>query len=194
MNFLGHIYFSDNDPELMYANLFGDFVKGSDLSSYPTKIKKGIVLHRAIDNYIDHHPDVVQLMHHLYPSLPKITGIAIDLYFDHLLASNWNKFHSVDYRQYLNKFYAHSIEDESGYPESFKAFMRILKQKDWMIHYDSREGLNKMCTGVSQRISFPNALSLAPKVFDQNKDFILETFEKYMKSAIPYFSDLRASL
>lgn len=194
MNFLGHIYFSDNDQELMYANLFGDFVKGSDLSSYPENIKKGIILHRAIDNYIDHHPDVVNLMHHLYPSLPKITGIAIDLYFDHLLASNWNKFHSVDYRDYLNKFYAYSIEDESGYPESYKSFIRILKQRDWMIHYGSREGLDKMCNGVSQRISFPNALSDAAEVFDHNQDLIFQTFEKYMKTAIPFFSDLRERL
>lgn len=178
----------------MYANLFGDFVKGSDLSTYPSHIKKGIVLHRAIDNYVDHHSDVVNLMNHLYPTLPKITGIAIDLYFDHLLASNWKTFHSTDYRVYLDKFYSYSIEDESGYPESYKSFMRNLKKRDWMIHYGTREGLDKMCYGVSQRISFPNALSFAPNVFDLNKDFIFETFQKYMKSAIPFFNDFRAGL
>jgi acyl carrier protein phosphodiesterase len=194
MNFLGHIYFSDNDPELMYANLFGDFVKGSDLSNFPTSIKKGIILHRSIDNYIDHHPDVVDLMHQLYPSLPKITGIAVDLYFDHLLASNWNNYHPTDYRSYLNKFYSYSIEKEPAYPESYKSFIRILKQKDWMIHYNSREGLKKMCNGVSQRISFSNALSFAPNIFERKEKIITETFEKYMTSAIPFFSELRSRL
>lgn len=194
MNFLGHIYFSDNDPEFMYANLFGDFVKGSDLSVYPAKIKKGIILHRAIDHYIDHDPDVITLMRHLYTSLPKITGIAIDLYFDYLLASNWNQYHSLEYKEFLDRFYSFSIENEPGYPESFKSFIRILKEKNWMIHYATREGLSKMCTGVSKRISFQNALSEAPIVFDQNEVFITETFHNYMRKAIPYFTDLRSSL
>ena len=56
MNFLGHLYFSNNNPELMYANLFGDFVKGKDLSMYSPQVQKGILLHRKIDDYIDNHP------------------------------------------------------------------------------------------------------------------------------------------
>ena len=66
MNYLGHLYFSKNDFELMYYNLFGDFVKGSDLSRFPIKIQEGIRLHREIDHYIDHHPYVRKLLHKLY--------------------------------------------------------------------------------------------------------------------------------
>ena len=33
----------------------------------------------------DNHPEVKYLLRNLYPYLPKISGIAIDLYFDHLL-------------------------------------------------------------------------------------------------------------
>lgn len=194
MNFLGHLYFSDNDTELMYANLYGDFVKGSDLSHFSDDIRKGIKLHRAIDNYIDHHEDVVKLMHHLYPSLPKVTGVAIDLYFDHLLAANWSNFHQLPYRQFLDRFYNYSIDNNPNYPDSFKTFIETLKSNDWMIHYSSREGLSKMCFGVSQRISFANSLSKADLVFDHNFEFIFETFVKYMHTAIPYFKDYRASL
>ena len=39
MNFLGHLYFSHDDLALMQANLFGDFVKGKDLSRYSLKIQ-----------------------------------------------------------------------------------------------------------------------------------------------------------
>ena len=47
----------------MHANLFGDYVKGSDLSTYSKPVQEGIRLHRQIDSYIDHHPDVLKLMH-----------------------------------------------------------------------------------------------------------------------------------
>jgi len=71
----------------MNANLYGDFVKGRDYSKYPLIIQGGITLHREIDDFIDHHPLVLELLHELYAPLPKVAGIAIDLYFDHLLTS-----------------------------------------------------------------------------------------------------------
>jgi acyl carrier protein phosphodiesterase len=194
MNFLGHLYFSDNDPALMYANLFGDFMKGTDLEQYPYSIKKGIILHRAIDQYIDHHPDVVALMQHLYPVLPKVTGIAIDLYFDHILAQNWEQYHPISLRKFLDNFYSYSIDQESAYPDHYKNFIQLLKKNDWISHYSEREGLAKMCNGVSQRLSFENALTIAPTIFDLNKEVITETFHLYMKTAIPHFAEVRATL
>jgi acyl carrier protein phosphodiesterase len=97
MNFLGHLYFSNNDFELMQANLFGDFVKGKDYTHLPLKLQEGVTLHRKIDHYIDHHPAVLDLVHLLHDDLPKVAAIAVDIYFDHLLAKNWSKFHSIDY-------------------------------------------------------------------------------------------------
>ncbi|HLU87619.1 MAG TPA: hypothetical protein VKZ44_07670, partial [Taishania sp.] len=82
MNYLGHIFFSDKDPALMYANLFGDFVKGRNWKQYTNEIQKGIVLHRTIDSFIDTHSAVKELAHLLAPDLPKVAPIAIDIYFD----------------------------------------------------------------------------------------------------------------
>ena len=78
MNFLGHLYFSENNSELMYANLYGDHIKGRNFEQLPELLQKGIKLHRSIDNYIDHHPKVIDLMRQLYPELPKVTGIAMN--------------------------------------------------------------------------------------------------------------------
>ena len=97
MNFLGHLYFSNNDPELMYANLFGDSVKGKKYLDYPEEIQKGILLHRKIDDFIDRHNAVIELKRELYNELPKISSVAIDLFFDHLLAQKWNDYHSMPY-------------------------------------------------------------------------------------------------
>ena len=93
MNFLGHLYFSHNDYDLMIANLFGDSVKGKKYLNYSVKIQEGILLHRKIDSYIDNHPSVKELRLNLYKDLPKVAGVAIDLYFDHLLAIHWDQYH-----------------------------------------------------------------------------------------------------
>ena len=55
MNYLAHAFLSLNDDEIQLGNLIGDFVKGNKYERYPPKIKKGILLHRHIDSFTDHH-------------------------------------------------------------------------------------------------------------------------------------------
>jgi acyl carrier protein phosphodiesterase len=50
MNFLAHIYLSNNDPKIMVGNFIGDFVKGRNFSDrFEPQIARGIALHRLID-------------------------------------------------------------------------------------------------------------------------------------------------
>lgn len=187
MNYLGHLYFSGNDTELMTANLFGDFVKGSNLSAYPDKIQEGIRLHRAIDHYIDTLPVVLELYHELYASLPKVTSVAVDLYFDHLLAKNWEKYHGQPLTEYLNAYYAKvDLENETYTPE-FKLMMHRLIEFNWISYYGTLDGLDKACNGVSARISFPNELKNGLQVFLHHKKRITAVFEEYMQQATEHF-------
>lgn len=194
MNFLGHLYFSDNDIPLMHANLYGDFVKGSNLDHLTSEIKLGVLLHRNIDHYIDHHAAVIELMHSLYPRLPKVTGIAIDLFFDHLLAKNWSQFHALPFHKFLENFYAYDISDSSHYSKEFKDFCFVLKSNNWMLHYESLYGLRKMCEGVSSRISFDNELHHAPIIFNEFQNSIESTFFAFMTDAESYFQKTRNEL
>lgn len=190
MNFLGHLFFSNNDLELMYANLFGDHVKGSHLESFPLIIRQGVLLHRSIDSYMDHHPKVTSLMHELYPELPKVTGIAMDLFFDHLLAKNWNTYHPIDLEVYLDRFYKYEPDSWEDYSQEFREFIRQMREYRWMNYYPRFLGLEKACEGVSSRISFKNKLPDAPKVFLRHYDKIQNCFEEYMLDAVPYFESL----
>lgn len=171
----------------MVANLYGDFVKGSDLSSYTPLIQKGITLHRSIDQYIDHHPTVVELMHLLYPELPKVTGIAIDIFFDHLLAKNWNKFSEVTYSEFLENFYSY-IPSNDSYTADFIFFLHQMKSVKWLNYYPFNEGLKKACQGVSTKLSFENKLTIADQVFHKYSQEIEKCFMEFMEDAIPYFN------
>ncbi len=186
---MGHLYFSNNDPQLQYANLFGDYVKGSTYSEYPQSIRRGIRLHREIDNYIDHHPAVLDLLHHLYEYLPKVSGIAIDLYFDHLLARNWSKFHDMSYMDFINRFYTTEPEHRQYYSTSYLLMLDRMKHDNWLYHYQKHDGLIKACSGLSQRISFKNALSKAPDVFISEESRITRAFDLFMQDAIPHFKE-----
>ena len=188
MNFLGHLFFSSNDPELMVANLFGDHFHGKHYTHFSPVIQNGIQLHREIDDFIDHHPEVKQLRLTLYSDLPKVAGIAIDLYFDHLLAEKWSNYHNLPLDAFLNRFYSFESLHLAEYPAHFQGFIDQLKTKKWMNHYGTEFGLRKSCEGVSKRLSFPNKLIDAPSVFYFNQEKITSVFELFMKDAIEHFN------
>lgn len=191
MNYLGHIYFSRNNLQLAKANLFGDSVKGTHLEKYPDFIQVGIRLHREIDNYIDHHPKVLELIRTIRPNLPKIAGVAVDLYFDHLLAKNWDSWHEIPLTDFLGNVHRNLNKiDRDLYPDEFNFFINRLCEMRWMDHYSKEEGLDKMCNGVSRRISFENSLKFGLSVFKQHEDLISETFNEYMRDANEHFSSL----
>ena len=189
MNFLGHLYFSDNDLDLMIANLFGDSVKGNKYLSFSSKIQHGVLLHRKIDSYIDNHHLVKELRIGLYKELPKVAGVAIDLYFDHLLANHWKRYHEKPFELFLNEFYKHHAAFESELDSTFQSFLARLRDHKWINHYPSEYGLEKVCEGVSKRISFTNKLTDAPRVFFNNKNEIEKVFHQFMRDAqkvLPY--------
>ncbi|MEJ6599444.1 MAG: ACP phosphodiesterase [Crocinitomicaceae bacterium] len=187
MNFLGHLFFSNNDPQLMHANLLGDSVKGKDYSHLPQKIQDGVKLHRTIDNYIDTHPVVLELLRELYKPLPKISGVAVDLYFDHLLARNWSSFHEKSLKEFVKDFYAIEFKTPEQYSYRFDFMIGKMKEFDWLYEYRNHSGLTQACLGLSRRISFENVLAKAPEIFLECEESIELAFNRFMSDAIPFF-------
>jgi acyl carrier protein phosphodiesterase len=190
MNFLGHLYFSRNDKELMLANLFGDFVRGKDLSNFRPKTQQGIFLHRQIDSYIDNHPAVHDLLQILYEPLPKVAGVAIDLYFDHLLALNWNTHHPEKLEIFIQKFYDSIDLNHPEFSSDFRYMISKMQEKNWLYQYQFEHGLYKACLGVSSRISFENELKNGLSVFHSFKTDIQRAFNLYMTDANVHLNHL----
>lgn len=189
MNFLGHLYFSNNDPELMYANLQGDYIKGRDLSGYSEIVKQGILLHRTIDDLVDNHPAVRELLKSLYEHLPKISGIAVDLYFDHILARDWSTYHPVPLRKFVDDFYNYHPTFESTFSFEFSFMLDKMKEFDWLYQYQYERGLRSASSGLSRRISFRNNLHEAPDVFLAKQQEIEQAFHLFMQDAHPFFEN-----
>ena len=187
MNYLGHLYLSGNDIELMQANLYGDFIKGSHLEHLPAKIQQGIHLHRSIDHFIDTHPIIHQLLPILRIELPKVAGIAVDIYFDHLLAKNWKIFHPQEFTAYLQVIYKRFDLGNNAYSPDYRLFLTQLIQRNWMSHYPTLDAVDRMSRSISSQLSFPNQLVNGKLVFIQHEKVITEAFFEYMQVANEHF-------
>lgn len=173
----------------MYANLQGDYIKGKDLSHLPEIVQKGSHLHRTIDNYIDTHPAVKELLPQLYPHLPKISGIAVDLYFDHLLARDWNTYTDQSLRDFVDTFYQYQPKFDASFAPEFQFMLDKMKEMDWLYQYQYMRGLSSASSGLSRRISFENNLHQAPHVFALLQPEIEKAFQTFMESAQPFFQN-----
>jgi acyl carrier protein phosphodiesterase len=187
MNYLGHLYFSGNDTGLMQANLYGDFIKGSRLDHLPEKIRQGIQLHRNIDFFIDNFPAVKDLQAILRAELPKVSGIAVDIYFDHLLARSWSNFHPQPLNDYLAAVYKKMDLTSEYYSADYLHFLKAMIRHNWMASYPTAEALDRMSRGVSSKLSFENPLVNGAAVFYRHEEAVKAAFFEYMAAASEHF-------
>jgi acyl carrier protein phosphodiesterase len=93
VNFLGHIFLTPDDDELLLGNFIADSVKGNPLGQFPKRVVEGIRLHRVIDEFTDKHEIVRQGVSRFKPTQGRYASVVIDVVYDHVLANNWQEFH-----------------------------------------------------------------------------------------------------
>jgi len=123
----------------------------------------------------------------LRADLPKVAGIAIDIYFDHLLAKNWLTFHPQPLTDYLTAVYNNLNTSDKRYNPSYLLFLERLVQHRWINHYPTLDAIDRMSKNVSSQLSFPNQLLNGKSVFLIHEKVISDAFFDYMWSANEHF-------
>lgn len=182
MNFLAHVYLSGDNSQLIIGNFIGDFVKGGDLTPYyDAEIIKGIDLHRAIDEFTDHHEVVQSSKNRLRPKYRHYAGVIVDMYHDHFLAKNWSDYHDVPLKDFTVQFYQLIKKNEAALPEGVKRMMPYMESSNWLLGYAEIEGLHRALSGMSRRTKFDSKMDEA--VVDLSKHYLL--FENEFKEFFP---------
>ncbi|REJ82321.1 MAG: DUF479 domain-containing protein [Bacteroidetes bacterium] len=161
MNFLAHTLLSGDDVDLMIGNFIADYVKGNKKDHYPEPIRKGIILHRYIDDFTDHHPVQLKSRHRLFERHGHYSGVLVDLFYDHFIAKNFHEFSSVSLEEFTTRTYNLLIQNAEFLPERVKEFLPFMIEKNWMLSYESLEGLDRALKGLSRRVSFENRMDTA---------------------------------
>ncbi len=91
MNHLAHFVLSNGDADLAVGNFVADFITNRQLPDFTEGVQRGIWLHREIDAFTDAHPIVKQSTKRLHPFHHKYSPVIVDVYYDFLLAKNWDK-------------------------------------------------------------------------------------------------------
>ena len=152
MNFLAHIYLSGDQPKIMVGNFIGDFVKGRNLmDQFEPEIALGIALHRAIDEFTDRHPVVLESKIRLRPKYRHYAAVIVDIFYDHFLSKFWNNYHAEPLAAFSAQTYKTIEQHWEILPVDVKKMLPYMIADNWLLNYGNLDGIERALTGMSRR-------------------------------------------
>ena len=180
MNHFAHLVLSQPTVESAVGNLLGDFARGLDLATLPPSVKAGLQNHRAVDSYTDRHPLITDLKNLFSSQRRRFAGIALDIYFDHLLINFWDRFEAGTPEQATAVFYQRLSAGQSMMPgEEMRLVTKRIIQYDWFSCYREIESIAESLDRVAGRIRIANSFDNAIEDLQRNENEIRETFFEF---------------
>jgi acyl carrier protein phosphodiesterase len=183
MNFLAHIYLSGDDDDITIGNFIADGIKGKKYMKFPPKIQKGILLHRSIDSYTDHHPTVRLSTARLHKNYGHYSGVIVDILYDHYLAKNWVKYHATPLDEYIEDFYELLRSNYEILPARIKKMMPYMISDNWLLSYATVPGISKILSQMNVRTRGISKMNFAVIELE-------EYYSEFEEEFTSFFADL----
>ncbi len=200
MNYLAHLLLSGDHPEWQLGGFLGDFVKGPlnpaplDQLGQPwsAEVVAGIRLHRAIDHFVDHHPLFKQALSRLGPDMRRVGGIALDVCFDHYLASHWSQFHSSSLEDYCQSVYTLLMQQQARMPDRAQVFTERMQAVNLLAGYQDIDIVRQVLERVAGRLRYQTTLDQAYVRLQQHHDGLLDDFLLLMPVLLQFAAEEQA--
>ena len=180
MNHFAHLVLSRPTVESAVGNLLGDFARGLDTQSLATPVRAGLLNHRAVDRFTDSHPLVREMKLGFSRKRRRFAGIALDIYFDHLLLEHWQRFDRRDLGEVIAEFYRRMEAGQSLMPgDNMRRVTRRMIEFDWFGSYRDLDAVAESLDRVAQRIRFSNDFDNAIEELQRNHDSICDGFLEF---------------
>ncbi|MDP3682207.1 MAG: ACP phosphodiesterase [Flavobacterium sp.] len=184
MNFLAHIYLSGDNDLIKIGNFMADGIRGKHFESYPLEIQKGIILHRAIDTFTDAHPIFRQSTKKLHEKYHHYAGVIVDVFYDHFLAKNWNTYSDEKLDDFVARFYQSLHDNHINLSERTKGMMPYMIEHNWLVSYQTVEGINRILTQMDQRTKNESKMRFATNELSEFYPEFEEEFTNFFQELI----------
>lgn len=193
MNFLAHLYLARHSDDAMLGALLGDFVGTAELDRYKAEVQREILLHRKIDSYTDRHPAILAAKDHFPEGRRRYAGILLDVYFDHLIARDWPRYHAVDLDRFTRHFYDVLLA-QPELPERLRRILPSFVQNDWLGSYRGRDSIDHAVRRIATRLSRNgDKLVQCIPLLREHEAAVERRFEDFFPDLVAYADSQRAS-
>ena len=170
MNHFAHLVLAQPTVESTVGNLLGDFARGVDIELLSAPVKAGLLNHRAVDRFTDSHPLVLEMKHGFGRQRRRFAGIALDIYFDHLLIQYWDHFEQRPLADLIADFYQRMDLGRPLMPQrEMQRVTRRMIDYDWFGSYAEIDSIAESLDRVAARIRFANRFDNAIEDLQRNE-------------------------
>jgi acyl carrier protein phosphodiesterase len=223
MNYLAHIALSGEQFDAQLGGLLGDFLKGrlqpewlalgaNDLllgahaqghssllvdatdQLWSREVLAGVYLHRSIDAYVDQLPEFKACVERLGVGHRRIAGIALDVFFDHLLASYWAEHDPRSLPDFCGEFYQCCEDQQQRLPENARVLIGRAKSNNLFERYADLDLLEQVLERIAQRLSRRTTLFEVMPVLRRERSFLAEHFHLIMPQLQQFSAQQRQQL
>lgn len=190
MNYLAHIFLSNNNSQIQVGNFIGDFVKGKKLNHFPKQIAYGISIHRKIDEFTDSHPVVRETVAFLRPAFGRYSAIILDMYFDFMLANNFKLYSSnKSLIIFSYQFYFYTLLNYRHLPQKVKNFIFHFIFTNRLQKYKTYKGLKQSLAIMEKYKSSAIKPDLSIEFLENNLNLIETNFNLFMPDLIEFVNN-----
>lgn len=183
MNFLAHLLLAGDATHDRIGALLPDLVRGPVPVDLHPDIMAGVQLHRRIDAITDTHPIVARSRSRITRLRRRYNGIAIDMFYDHVLSRDWARYHRQDLRTYINHVYDDLCRNEDMMPHAMRPPVLRMRHGDWLGSYATVEGMSGILEMMSARLThrIGHSIKLTDAIEDlvEHRDAISADFHAF---------------
>lgn len=193
MNYLAHLYLSFGQEEITIGNFIADAVKGKKYNNYPENIKNGILIHREIDSFTDTH-DIVKNGKRRLAEYRHYSGVIMDVFYDHFLATNWNNYSEEPLESFTYRNYGLLKKNSLVLPQKMQYILHHMSTGDWLSNYKTFKGVDFALSGMAQRTAFKSGMERAVQNLETDYDLLEEEFRAFFDEIIPHIHNFTDQL
>jgi len=180
MNHFAHLVLAQPTVESTVGNLLGDFARGVDADALAPPVRAGLLNHRAVDRFTDNHPLVMEMKRGFSRERRRFAGIALDIYFDHLLIDYWERFEQRPLKRLIGGFYRRMAAGQALMPgQDMRRVTRRMIEHDWFRSYRELDAIAASLDRVAARIRFANRFANAIEDLQRNDELIRQGFLEF---------------
>ena len=174
------MYLSGGDADLLFGNFIADHLKGEERKrAYPLRVRQGIQLHRAIDQFTDQHGVVNQSKIRVRERFGKYAPVIVDVFYDHFLAANWSRYHPTPLPRFAQTTYQQLLQRTEELPAGARHMLPYMVEHDWLTGYSVIEGIARVMNGMSRRARFDSQMDKAPDLLRTAYDAFTSEFNQF---------------
>ncbi|NMH28822.1 acyl carrier protein phosphodiesterase [Flavobacterium silvaticum] len=185
MNYLAHIYLSGDNELVKIGNFMADGIRGKHYETLHPDIQKGVLLHREIDMFTDQHPVFRKGTKRLHERYHHYSGVIMDIFYDHFLSKNWQKYSPEKLGSFIDNFYDSLERNYDQLTEKTKGMMPYMIKYNWLWSYQFPEGIQRILTQMDQRSRTESNMRFASEELSKYYTLFEQEFTEF-------FEDLRA--